>query len=71
MTTNSSFLITACHFFSSRWMFRAYSAGVLGIGSPPASIRRFLTSSDVNILRSSVFNRSMIGCGVVAGATSP
>ena len=37
-----SFLISAAHLPSSRLMFSPYSSGVLGVGSSPASISRFL-----------------------------
>jgi hypothetical protein len=49
----------------------AYSSGVLPTGSPPSATIRFLISSDVTMICSSLLSRLMIGRGVPAGADNP
>src|SRR3954468_10715025 len=74
-STHSGFrpldLIKADHLLSSRSITAACSAGVVGVGSAPSLWSRLLPSWVASATRSSLFSRSMIGCGVPAGATSP
>ena len=49
----------------------AYSPTVIGAGSPPSDTMRLVISSEAMMARISLLMRSMIGCGVPAGAAIP
>jgi hypothetical protein len=67
-TLRPSFFTRSPHFFSSRSMSAAYSAGVDVSGSPPSSWIRVFTSGVSISLRSSSLSLSTISFGVPAGA---
>ena len=59
------------HFASSALMNSAVLAGVMpGVGSMPASCRRWSTIGSASALAIASLSASMIGCGVLAGASS-
>jgi hypothetical protein len=64
-------LIVFAHLADSAFMYCVSSCGVLGDGSAPCGIRRWLTSGDRTAFTTAAFSSVTIGAGVPRGAKIP
>src|SRR5712675_1890082 len=64
-------LTTCAHFSMSARKYLSKSDGLIGIGTAPCLAQASFTSARSMTLRTSALRRSMIGCGVAAGAIRP